>query len=174
MYTPTERGLVKKLLPLTLGLRRPQCNTLSLTMYPAPYLLTILLLKIQQKPLHLSGTIGHDILYFLISLVASCKINLKALCVQKLCVQNHAPCLPVLTTFFGGGSLSLYSTSHTQAPTTSHRLIPSNPLTTTDEGPLAPQIGGLEMVPGYESDYVMQSSPLAPPYSPLSPVAKYV
>ena len=30
------------------------------------------------------------------------------------------------------------------------------------------------MVPGYESDYEVQSSPLPPPYSPLSPVVKYV
>ena len=69
-----------------------------------------------------------------------------------------------------------YSDPRSQPPATSQRLLQndSSNLDTTDEGLPAHPIGVPQMVPGYKSDYEVQSSPLPPPYSPLSPVVKYV
>jgi len=64
----------------------------------------------------------------------------------------------------------MYSTPHNQPPVTQPIQSDSPPV--TDAAVLQPPIEG--MVPGYESDYVVDSSPQAPPYSPLTPITQYV
>lgn len=52
-------------------------------------------------------------------------------------------------------------------------------MTTTDvcvieSSPSPPPLLSTGMVPGYENDYVSdRDSPVAPPYSPLTPIARY-